>query len=90
MAQFTSFANLKEQREANKKKFCDVSINVICKQLNCTWYDLYIYLYNDEALWKQRNLSNGKIKQKGVKGNQARKYPVLILANFDLSQTYYT
>lgn len=28
------------------------------------------------------------MKQKGVKGNQARKYPVLILANFDLSQTY--
>ena len=25
MAQFTCFANLKEQREANKKKFCDVS-----------------------------------------------------------------
>lgn len=54
MAQFTSFANLKEQREANKKKFCDVSINMICKQLNCTWYDLYIYLYNDEALFESR------------------------------------
>jgi len=29
MAQFTCFANLKEQREANKKKFCDVSFSII-------------------------------------------------------------
>ena len=27
MAQFTSFASLKEQREANKQKFCNVSNN---------------------------------------------------------------
>lgn len=36
MTQFTCFANLKEQREANKKKFCDVSssafITVQCRE----------------------------------------------------------
>ncbi|XP_022793105.1 dnaJ homolog subfamily C member 5B-like isoform X2 [Stylophora pistillata] len=53
MAQFTSFANLKEQRDANKKKFCD------------------------------RNLSNGKPKQKGNQGNQARKYQVYIYVIFN-------
>ena len=34
MAQFTSFASLKEQREANKQKFCNVSNNKSSKTVH--------------------------------------------------------
>ena len=41
MAQFTSFASLKEQREANKQKFCNVSNNKSSKT---------VYLYKQALI----------------------------------------
>ena len=72
MAQFTSFASLKEQREANKQKFCNVSNNKSSKTVYLYKQALKTSLHHIIWFFSQKNISSHKPEQNSDKGNKVK------------------
>ena len=67
MAQFTCFANLKEQREANKKKFCDVRSSTF-RTIHCRETKTFFLSSELFTLSRLHGVKNGTTKSRLTSG----------------------